>query len=304
MKKIVVIFLVFLLLGLSGQQGCAPQEGIQDFARSKGIIKGEAVAKLRGLTIDFEKNKPPLISVRGERLPVIWVGEKFDVGLVMRNYALKDIRADVKVFSLSKGVYGGRVIQGEDSLILESADVESGEIVPSTNLIEFGAFSYGEEFLDDTLVTEVSLYYNGLITADLCFTQEDTKECSNYRTLSENYLKGDAGFLPVSISEITKQATVRDNLATVRLFVKFRDFSNGYIKDNRLREFSASIDGVPLQCDDVVFKTSLQQTDKDVSVMCKGSVRLTDAYVYLPAEFEFDYVYGIKKSIKYKVISE
>lgn len=289
MKKIVVILLV-LFLFLGGQQGCAPPGEFKP-REMPGVPGG---VSLRGLSIEFEEGR--LSSVPGERLPVIWVGDKVEIGVRITNHMLKPIKGDIHVHNLAR--YAGGLDE-EKSFNIPGGVLWGEEFEPNIEVINFDPFGYTEK-VEDSLITEVNLVYDGLVTADLCFNkrEEEIAGCNNYETLSENMLGGDSGYLPVSITEVSKQARVEDSTVKFKLIVSLHDFGGGTLKENRLASFSANIRGGKISCkSDVIFRTSR------VQIMCEGSANLGDAELLtLPVEFRLGYDYTVVRSMSYSVL--
>lgn len=310
MKKVVVILLVLSFLFLLGAEGCAPGPGGSGIFRGPGAeSKGEDVARLRGLDIEFLEDSFHFSSLKGKMLPVLFVGDEFDVGVRITNYLLKPVNGDINLYSLSSKMDGSKVIKGKDTFSVAFAVVQDDEIFPEKEVIEFGPFSYDKE-VEDTLVVDVNLKYIGKINADLCFTNdENSKTCNNDRTLTGNYLKGDADFLPVSIIEIQKKVKVSKDIADVRLIIILRNFDEGNIRNNMLSRFDAKIGGVDLDCGNVIFKQSKQQLGagsgyEEVEVICEGKVSFSETEVTFPSEFDLEYVYEIEKIVKYEVVAK
>jgi hypothetical protein len=315
MKKVVVILLVLSFLGLLGVDGCAPMPGGTGvpsggggFAVPSTESKGEDVAKLRGLDIEFLEDSFHFSSIKGKMLPVLFVGDEFDVGVKITNYLLKPVNGNINLYSLSTKSDGSKVIKGSDYFSVTGANVQDDRIFPESEIISFGPFSY-DKAEEDSLVVDVSLEYIGKINADMCFTNdENSGNCNNYVTLTENYLKGDAGFLPVSISEIRKEARVKDGIADVRLVIRLRNFDEGNIKNNMLERFDVKIGGVSLSCGNAIFEQGRAEFGPsrgygEAEVICNGDISFSEVDTTLPSEFDLDYTYEVEKIVKYEAVS-
>lgn len=306
------MLLVLSFLFLLGAEGCAPgpggPSGPGGFVGPGVESKGEDVARLRGLDIEFLEDSFHFSSLKGKMLPVLFVGDKFDVGVKITNYLLKPVDGDINLYSLSSKMDGNKVIKGKDDFSVAGAIVQDDRIFPESEVINFESFSYDKD-VEDSLVVDVSLKYIGKMNVDMCFTNdENSKTCNNYRALTENYLKGDAGFLPVSISEVKKEALVRDGIAKVRLIIRLRNFDEGNIKNNMFDRFDVRIGGVVLNCGNVIFEQGMPQIGvgsgyEEAEVICNGEVSFSETEVTLPSTFDLDYTYEIEKIVKYAVVS-
>ncbi len=312
MKKVVVILLVLSFLFLLGAEGCAPAPG--GTAGPSGPMqpgvesKGEDVARLRGLDIEFLEDSFHFSSLKGKMLPVLFVGDEFDVGVRITNYLLKPVDGDINLYSLSTKMDGSKVIKGSDYFSVAGAIVQDDRIFPESEVINFESFSYDKE-IEDSLVVDVSLKYIGRINAGLCFTKdEDSETCKNKRALTGNYLEGDADFLPVSIINIQKTARVKDEIANVRLVIILRNFDEGNIKNNMFDRFDVKIGGVGLDCGNVIFKQGKVEFGQssgyeEAEVICNGEVGFSEVDVTLPTTFDLEYIYEIEKIVTYEVVS-
>lgn len=299
MGKTAVIVLLLLTLTLLGVQGCS----IPNLQGIKSSISGEQqVVQLRGLSVEFEKGKPRLSSVEGERLPVIRSGDDFNIGLKVNNYALKPVSGTIGISNLAKYVTN---IKEEQSFTADEAVLQDNVIYPGVSNVEFGPYIYEESKVgggvEDSLITEISLDYSGLITADLCFNKEEENigiTCNNNEILTENVLKGDAGTLPVSIERIEKEVVVKQDGASFYLTVKLRNFGDGSIEENKLTGFNVNIFGGSIECNrDIIFR------DNKAEIDCKGDMSFgEESFAKTPIEFEFSYIYRVIKTINYKAI--
>ncbi len=298
MRKIAVIFLVLLLLSLSGIQGCPDLGGIKTkFGQQQEIVK------LRGLSIEFEKGKPHLSSIEGESLGVIRVGEDFYVGLKVTNYVQKPVTGSISISNLAKYITS---IKEEQSFSVEEAAVQDNIVYPGVTSVEFGPYIYDKisvkDKISDNLITEVNLNYNGLITADLCFNKEEENApgmiCNNNEILTENVLGGDSGALPVSVEKIEKEVIARGNEASFYLTINLRNFEQGYIEGNKFTSFNVNMIGNSIECNrDIVFR------DNKAKVDCSGTVSFGDeSFAKAPLEIDFSYTYKIIKTMNYAVM--
>ena len=296
MKKVLVIVLLLMLLSLTGIEGCTPN--IPSF--SKG---NSEVIRLRGLSIEFEKERPHLGSKEGERLPVVRAGDEFDIGLRVKNYLLKPISGTITISDL--GSYS--TLEGKESqgFGVESAVLQDDVIYPGEELIDFGPYIYDNEKIgngvDMNLITEVDLQYNAAINLDLCFRKGEAIQgvfCNNEETLLESSFKGDAGGLPVSIDRIEKEVSVRESEAQFYLTLKLKNFGDGIIKDNKINGLSANLIGGSINCDnEAIFR------DGKAEIECRGSVSFgEESFTKLPIEFIFNYPYKVVRTINYRVV--
>ncbi len=232
MKKSCLVILLAIVLIISG---CTQLSNLPGASLPGLSQKNKVISESKGLTIKFIDNQPPLDE--------IIAGQNFKISLDLTNNDPESITGTIKVSDTPSDDFSSLQGKEEMSFSLPAAELIETRIIPSTERITFGSYSYDEtkvfKGMNTNFITEIITIHKTTVSSQFCIKSSSSGEinCPNKETISSFNPLTNLG--PVKVSKIEKIMVPEEGFASLTLKIFLRNSGRGKI-DNEAQEIDSS----------------------------------------------------------------